>query len=645
MCLFPLTHPSSPTCHTPISPRSLSPISPLHLPYISLAFFFRVFDSKLVAGRVDGDADEALRARFAVEEAPTLLLFPPRALSAGTPPRRFQGALESEAVSVWVRREFQKEGSKLEGSKKEGSKQVGSQKEGSKLEGSKKEGSKQVGSQKEGSKQEGSQKEGSKKEAQRSKTHKSHHEERASDERSDGRDGRGVGGRIGGSPQGADAVGVAAEELLVALGREGRELEGGGQMDGTGGLSELDAQLRRLLERRAAIVRGGMAPPKEATPSKETTRAFEQKTKKQPRVPSSAGGSRAPPRRVTVDTDGALREVPDDRAPGGAVAVEATPTLAEVSVSAEAFEVSENGGGSLSAEASENGEGSLAARFEAELDLLLPEEGFTLHGLHELVAAEHERELGAERARELARASAGEHLAAEGGGLSGEAQGDVGEAKGDGGEAQAVSGEAKGEAAVEAAVEASVARAERELRERQRQQPRGADELLALLGPEEMSSFEEDLEALLADESVFVDETRTGTRAAQASSQLKQQSKQPKEKQSKDSKQSKQSKQPPKQQLKQPSKQPPKQQLKQPPKQPPKQQLKQPQKQPPKQQLKQPSKQQLKQPSKQQLKQPSKQQLKQPSKAKQGKPRQQVPVEVPVPVAVPKQDDDDWFVD
>ena len=502
-----------------------------------------------------------------------------------------------------------------------------------------------MGSQKEGSKQEGSQKEGSKKEAQRSKTHKSHHEERASDERSDGRDGRGVGGRIGGSPQGADAVGVAAEELLVALGREGRELEGGGQMDGTGGLSELDAQLRRLLERRAAIVRGGMAPPKEATPSKETTRAFEQKTKKQPRVPSSAGGSRAPPRRVTVDTDGALREVPDDRAPGGAVAVEATPTLAEVSVSAEAFEVSENGGGSLSAEASENGEGSLAARFEAELDLLLPEEGFTLHGLHELVAAEHERELGAERARELARASAGEHLAAEGGGLSGEAQGDVGEAKGDGGEAQAVSGEAKGEAAVEAAVEASVARAERELRERQRQQPRGADELLALLGPEEMSSFEEDLEALLADESVFVDETRTGTRAAQASSQLKQQSKQPKEKQSKDSKQSKQSKQPPKQQLKQPSKQPPKQQLKQPPKQPPKQQLKQPQKQPPKQQLKQPSKQQLKQPSKQQLKQPSKQQLKQPSKAKQGKPRQQVPVEVPVPVAVPKQDDDDWFVD
>ena len=544
-----------------------------------------------------------------------------------------------------MRREFQKEGSKLEGSKKEGSKQVGSQKEGSKLEGSKKEGSKQVGSQKEGSKQEGSQKEGSKKEAQRSKTHKSHHEERASDERSDGRDGRGVGGRIGGSPQGADAVGVAAEELLVALGREGRELEGGGQMDGTGGLSELDAQLRRLLERRAAIVRGGMAPPKEATPSKETTRAFEQKTKKQPRVPSSAGGSRAPPRRVTVDTDGALREVPDDRAPGGAVAVEATPTLAEVSVSAEAFEVSENGGGSLSAEASENGEGSLAARFEAELDLLLPEEGFTLHGLHELVAAEHERELGAERARELARASAGEHLAAEGGSLSGEAQGDVGEAKGDGGEAQAVSGEAKGEAAVEAAVEASVARAERELRERQRQQPRGADELLALLGPEEMSSFEEDLEALLADESVFVDETRTGTRAAQASSQLKQQSKQPKEKQSKDSKQSKQSKQPPKQQLKQPSKQPPKQQLKQPPKQPPKQQLKQPQKQPPKQQLKQPSKQQLKQPSKQQLKQPSKQQLKQPSKAKQGKPRQQVPVEVPVPVAVPKQDDDDWFVD
>ena len=140
-------------------------------------------------------------------------------------------------------------------------------------------------------------------------------------------------------------MGVAAEELLVALGREGRELEGGGQMDGTGGLSELDAQLRRLLERRAAIVRGGMAPPKEATPSKETTRAFEQKTKKQPRVPSSAGGSRAPPRRVTVDTDGALREVPDDRAPGGAVAVEATPTLAEVSVSAEAFEVSENGGG------------------------------------------------------------------------------------------------------------------------------------------------------------------------------------------------------------------------------------------------------------------------------------------------------------
>ena len=245
-----------------------------------------------------------------------------------------------------------------------------------------------------------------------------------------------VGASPGASPPGADAVGVAAEELLVALGRQGRELEGGGQMDGTGGLSELDAQLRRLLERRAAIVRGGMAPPKEATPSKEATRAFEQ-----PRVPSSAGGSRAPPRRVTVETDGAMREMPDARAPGGAVAVEATSTLAEVSVSAEAFEVSdENGGGSLSAEASENGEGSIAARLEAELDLLLPEEGFTLHALHELVAAELERELGAERAQELARASAGEHLAAEGGGLSGEAQGDVGEAKGDEGEAQAVRG-------------------------------------------------------------------------------------------------------------------------------------------------------------------------------------------------------------